>query len=919
MFIHRMKPGFLIFFFFLCQDLFSQNITGRLYNENTKSPIPGATVYLDQTSVQTTTDNVGNYEFRLVSAGVYKLQATVNLQTFFLGEVEVTTQNINMGDVYVPVGEVASRTSALNVVDFADLLGFESENDNFSGLLTGSQDVISNTSAFNLSFARYRMRGYFNEDTDLLLNGMPMNDLDDGRVLWNAWGGLNDVFRAQTDIPNLQPNEYGFGGVGGLRIIDLRASDQRKQSKAVYTFSNRTYQHRVMFTHSSGMKKSGWAYSFSGSVRQGATGYIPGTNMSAGSYFLSVDKKIGSKNLINVLFFGAPTRRGRSTGAVQEMYDLTGSNYYNPNWGYQNGEVRNSREYITNQPVAMIRHDLELSPRTNISTTIGFQFGEFGSTRLDWYDAPDPRPDYYRKLPSYFGDDPTLSGTIADQFRNDVNVRQINWDQLYDANRSRMYSFENANGIPGNTVTGRFAAYILEQEHFDNEKRTLNSVITHVFSPNFTINGGVQYLNDITHNYREIEDLLGAEFYIDLDRFSTQAFPDNPDALQNDLNRPNRILKEGDRLGHDYDINLTRAQTWVQANGSTRLIDYFVALQLSNTSFFREGYVRNGRFPDNSFGKGETHSFLNYGIKGGLVYKIDGNNYVSVRSSYRTRAPFSRQAYLSPRIKDAVVDGLVNEDIFASDISYELRYPWLKGRISAYYTTFANQITNDVFYHDDLNTFVNYAMTGINKTHAGIEMGLDIKLNSVFSLVLMGNIAEYFYTSRPRVTINRDNSAEVLVSNREVFLENYYVGGLPQKAAVIGIDASLKRFWRINVDVNAFADTYIDPNPDRRTSEAVDLLDPVEDAALYQSIVGQEKLPGGITVDVGVYKSWKIADEQFLRFNANIANVLNNTDIINGGFEQLRFDFETKDVNRFPTRYFYAFGTNYTISLSYIF
>src|SRR5690606_6393488 len=108
-----------------------------------------------------------------------------------------------------------------------------SENDNFSGLLSASQDPISNAAAFNLSFARFRIRGYFNEDTDLLLNGMPMNDLDDGRILWNAWGGLNDVFRAQSDIPNLQPNEYGFGGVGGVRVIDLRASDQRKQNKAV--------------------------------------------------------------------------------------------------------------------------------------------------------------------------------------------------------------------------------------------------------------------------------------------------------------------------------------------------------------------------------------------------------------------------------------------------------------------------------------------------------------------------------------------------------------------------------------------------------------------------------------------------------------------------------------------------------------
>lgn len=80
------------------------------------------------------------------------------------------------------------------------------------------------------------MRGYTNEDSDLMINGMPMNDLDDGRILWNAWAGLNDVFRVQTDIMNLQANEFGFGGIGGIRMIDLRASDQRKQKSCIYGF-----------------------------------------------------------------------------------------------------------------------------------------------------------------------------------------------------------------------------------------------------------------------------------------------------------------------------------------------------------------------------------------------------------------------------------------------------------------------------------------------------------------------------------------------------------------------------------------------------------------------------------------------------------------------------------------------------------
>ena len=147
--------------------------------------------------------------------------------------------------------------------------------------------------------------------------------------------------------------------------------------------------------------KNGWALAATASHSYGSQGFIKGTYIQANSYFLSVDRKISDNQLLNIVVFGSPQRRGRSTGSVQEMYDLAGSNYYNPNWGYQNGEVRNSREYIIHQPVIMLRHDWKISSNTNVMTNLGYQFGNYGSTRLDWYDAPDPRPDYYRKLPSY--------------------------------------------------------------------------------------------------------------------------------------------------------------------------------------------------------------------------------------------------------------------------------------------------------------------------------------------------------------------------------------------------------------------------------------------------------------------------------------------------------------------------------------
>jgi hypothetical protein len=171
-----------------------------------------------------------------------------------------------------------------------------------------------------------------------------------------------------------------------------------------YALTNRTYRNRVMATYSTGMLKNGWAFTVSGSRRWAEEGYIPGTPFDAYSYFISADRKLGEKHLLNLTALGAPSKRGRAGVSTQEMNDFAGTNYYNPNWGYQNGKKRNSRIANTHEPVVILRHDWSPSERTRLTSSLSYQFGRDGATALDWYDARDPRPDYYRKLPSYIQD-----------------------------------------------------------------------------------------------------------------------------------------------------------------------------------------------------------------------------------------------------------------------------------------------------------------------------------------------------------------------------------------------------------------------------------------------------------------------------------------------------------------------------------
>ena len=286
-----------------------------------------------------------------------------------------------------------------------------------------------------------------------------------------------------------------------------------------------------------------------------------------------------------------------------------------------------------------------------------------------------------------------------------------------------------------------------------------------------------------------------------------------------------------------------------------------------------------------------------------------------MNGTMRTKAPFARFSYLSARTRDQVVDGLTSESILGGEAGYIVRFPGLKGRVTGYYTSFKDQIDNISFYHDEERSFVNYVMTGIDTRHMGIEVGIEARLSSTLTLELAGAHGEYIYTSRPSATITLDNNADVLDEGREVYLKNFYVPGTPQTAGSVGLNYRSPKFWFVNLNVNFFDRAYLDFNPDRRTEVGTELVVKDEQPELWNQILEQERLDPQMTVDIFAGKSWRI-DDYFIAFNLSASNLLNNTEFITGGFEQYRFDYEEKDINRFPPRYFYAFGTNFSANLS---
>lgn len=804
------------------------------------------------------------------------------------------------------------------VISLDESDGLDGSAQNISSQLGAGRDPFLTAATFKFGAVRFRIRGYDADQFNTYINGAPMENLDNGFTPYGQWGGLNDVMRNRESTSGLKSTTFGYGDMGGQTNFDTRASHQRKQTSINYAVSNRSYSNRIMLTHSTGLNKKGWAFTLSGSRRWATEGFTDGTFYDGWSFFTAVDKRFNDRHLLSFVAFGTPTESGRQGASVTEMVDLAGNNYYNPYWGYQNGKKRNASVAKTFQPVGILTHDWKISDKTTLLTSASLTYGKRSTTGLDWYNAADPRPDYYRYLPSYQLDS-VLAGQIADELRSDVNKRQINWDVLYNTNYGSFDVIHNANGIPGNDVSGKRSHYIVEERVINTTKYNFNSTLNTSVTENINFTAGVTYQSQKNHYYKTVDDLLGGDFYVDVNQFGERDFPTNQAAAQNDLNNPNRILAVGDKFGYNYDINIKKGSVWLQGNFKFRKVDIFVASEHSYTSFFRYGNVKTGLFPNNSYGKSAVQNFYNSGIKGGLTYKIDGRNYIFANGGYASRAPFFENAFIAPRTRDFTQENLKSEEILSTEAGYVMNAPKLKIRATGYYTQFKNQLDVLTFYNDEYRNFVNYAVSNIGKIHMGVEFGLEAKVYKGLSLTAAAAVGQYTYNTRQKATVTADNSAVTLDKDVTVYSKDFYVP-TAQQAYTIGFDYRSPKFWFINVNFNYFDKLYLNYNPIRRTAAAVSGVE--EGSAKWHEIVDQTQLEDQYTLDAFAGYSWlmnrkfnQLKNRTFLVFNVGVNNILDNRNIVSGGYEQLRFDFAEKNTNKFPDKRFYAYGINFFASV----
>lgn len=899
-------------------------VKGKVVGTATNKPIGEIEVLMPELKLLTITDGEGNFFFSQVALGNYNVVVTNGYSIHDTVRVSVDQSVVDLGVIPVSLDEAAPSATAGQLPTIALEESSSSADDEgvsaqtISGVLTASRDPYLSAAAFTFGPLRYLIRGYSRDQLEVYMNGLQMNDVELGSAFFGQWGGLNDVFRNQSVVFGLQPGEDGFGGLIGSTGINATAAAQRQQTRITYSASNRTYRNRVMVTHSTGMMENGWALSVSASKRWAKEGYIPGTSYNGYSYYLGLSKKINSKSSIHLTSFGAPTVRGKAMPAVQEAMDLVGSNFYNPNWGYLNGEKRNARMNNTYQPVTILNYEYTPNNSTRINIAGAYQTGYNGNSALDWYNAWDPRPDYYKNLPSNFLNDPRGINMEAyeqakEKWMNDPTTSQVNWNRLYEANA---FNQQTINGVTGNR-----SVYVIGEDRDDIKKYNFAANIQKSLGEHVTLYGGLSYISQQTESYKKLLDLLGGDYYVNLNQFAERTYVGSNTLNQVDLNNPNRIVYEGDKYFYNYIARFNKAFGWAQAVFNYNKFDFFISGRLTNDNFSREGLYKNGLFVDDSYGKSEKLNFLTYQTKAGVTYKINGRNYLYVNGGLMTNAPTFDNSFISPRTRNAVVQNLQLEKIASVEGGYLLRTPRFNGRISAFSTNINDATVIKRFYYEGFTTFVNYVMTGVSYRHVGTELALQAKISPSLSANAVVALSQAFYNSRPLGVFFRDNDTNTAVLESISYIKNYYLAVGPQSAYTFGLNYRSPKYWYANINVNLMDRSYVDVNPSRMTAEAVDLIEPK--SASWNSILEQEKLPAFYTVDIFAGKSFLLSKTMkflprntFLYVNLGVNNVLNNRNIITSGFEQLRFDFNTGNSERFPAKYFYGYGANYFINLS---
>ena len=760
-------------------------------------------------------------------------------------------------------------------------------------LLSASSLPIYNLSQFNGFVFSWVPRGQ-SSNRGSYIDGINWQSKIGAWDFFNSYAGMYKAFHSMDMVSSFEYSKLGFGDPGSVNYLTANTRFLKKAVNVATRFSNSSFVYEGQFQLNSGpIKNRRWSYQFNAVFQQAPMGLIPNGFKKLTGIAFSVDKQLKQAQSIGMTIWWDHVTQGKISPSVQEAFDLSTQRNYNPSWGWYKGKPFYPNQKSGDVPVTYFRYEKKWREKAILQMQIGVAVGVQKKSQMDWTNTLDPRPDYYKYLPSY-SKDSLLRKQLVDWFTSNPQALQIDFDHLEKINQS--------NGT-------HQSFYIVNTKVARVQLLRLSMRLQYQFPLEWSGQIGLHAAKDVIRNSNVIENLLGGNYFLNYNGW----VDDNGSAtnFQNEIRLPDQKIKVGQTWGGDYALQNTQVQLWGQLYKQMAKYEFGVSLKFEENRFHRTGYNQNGLFPMEALGQAHLLSFPSYGLKAQYLYKFSGRFYAKTILFQQTNAPNSSEIYLDPAVHPYTASFILPALHRGIDLALYYRGVYTKMNASIFWQSIENASEKNLFYHDHFFAFV-YGMLGqMQSIHKGFELGMETQFGGPFQLSAVSSFGRYFIANNPLYEIRLVNDL-YKVESGVLQLQGLPATSNPQSVQAISIQYQPDYSSRISITGVYSMKRSIDYNYFRRS---ILLRNQINNEANWNLIQSEKYLPNQWVFNAFMSKQYVFnvkSKKQQIRFSASIRNVL-NTLIPLFSFEQSRFDYAAFRLEKFPLKYMYDQGTTYAL------
>ena len=730
----------------------------------------------------------------------------------------------------------------------------------FYRVVHNHRDLYGQITDYRFSFVDYSRRGVEFYRRDVVLDGLSLS-----RTRLSALRRLGLAERSFAGIFSQDGAKVGYAG-----------SDEFSSTEGIpinggnvgLFFSGRGYLGGVRAAVHHAMSK-GWSMSLYASGRLGDDLYIDGVGQNSVDAALRLSHKSSSGNTLSVVAMLQSGERGLRYGSTDEAFTLMRNRLYNPSWGYQAGEKRNSRIRRDNSPYLMLSYSADLGATTRMTLSAGGGFDSRSYSSLGWYDASSPRPDNYRYMPSYYAN-PVVAAAVAEEWRTgNEKYTQIDWDELYQRNR----------------YSARGAIYALEDRVAQNMQGEVALRFKSELSPSLSLHYALRARYLSSRNFKRMRDLLGASYHTDIDYFllDDDTFSHKTD---NDVRHPDHRIVEGDKFGYDYALFENNLSAELGLRYSVGRWELSADAVVSSERYYRKGYFEKELYAGaRSYGRSEKVKFSPYALRATLSCAIAPQHHLRLGLLHSAISPESENLFLNPQYNNRLADNLALQRHSSAEVNYSFSTSDVESSVTAFaaISTAERQIFRA---YDDLSaTYCDVDIMDVATLRYGVEAAARVKLTrNLFADATLA-VGRYAYNNNPMVTLYSDIDNSIISSHSRSYISGCRVGGAPQVASTIGLEYMTYRGWAISCSAQVAAMRYVDASVLRRTERVARQASVSEE--IYRSFLAQRRLDDVFTLDASVSRWFNIGEHR-LSLTLSARNLLGRDDIVYGGYESSR-------------------------------